>query len=192
MLNKIWIIMIVSGFFVSTVCGHAQEATNAFISGAKEAVDLFLVLMGSVAMWCGFMKIAEKSGLVDSMAEKIMPLLKFLFPAVPKKSRAMKYIALNMAANFFGLGWAATPSGIMAVKELYEMEGRKSYAANSICMFMVINMSSIQLISVNIISYRLKYGSVDPAAIVLPGIIATSVSTITAVAACKIFERGKI
>ena len=189
MLNKIWIFMIASGFFVSSLVGNAQEAANALIGGAKEAVEIFIVLMGSVAMWSGFMKIAEKSGLVDAMAEKIMPLLRLLFPDVPKKSRAMKYIALNMAANFFGLGWAATPSGIMAVKELYEMEGRQEYATNSISMFMIINMSSIQLVSVNIISYRLKYGSVDPGIIVLPGILATAVSTITAVFACKIFER---
>jgi spore maturation protein A len=145
-------------------------------------------MCGAVAMWSGFMKIAEKSGLVDLMAEKMKPVLKMLFPSIPVKSKAMKYIAINMAANFFGLGWAATPSGISAVKELDKINKFSPRASNAVCMFMVINMSSIQLISMNIISYRLKYESLNPMAVVLPGIIATTVSTVTAVIACKLLE----
>ncbi len=189
MLNRIWCLVIILGIIFATLQGKINVVSTAFLDGAKDAVDIFLLLLGTVSMWNGMITIAERSGLVKLISQKIMPLLKFLFPTVPPKDKAMDYIALNMAANFFGLGWAATPSGIMAVKELDRLNKKKATATNAMCMFLVINMSSIQLISINIISYRMKYGSLCPDKIVFPGIIATAVSTITAVWLCKLCER---
>ena len=188
MINKIWCFMVILGIAFTVLSGKTEDISLVMLSGAKDAVDLFIVMAGAVSLWSGIMKIAEKSGGVDFISQKMMPILKWLFPSVPKGHKAMKYISLNMAANILGLGWAATPSGIMAVKELNSLNGKKEIPSKAISMFMVINMSSIQLVSINIISYRMKYLSSDPAEIVLPGIIATAVSTVSAVWLCKIYE----
>lgn len=192
MINKIWCIMVILGIVFTAAEGKTEDISSVMLSGAKEAVDLFIVMAGAVSLWSGIMKIAEKSGCVDFIAEKMTPLLKWLFPSVPKGHKAMEYISLNMAANILGLGWAATPSGIMAVKELNRLNRNKGMPSKAISMFMVINMSSIQLVSINIISYRMKYMSANPAEIVLPGIIATAVSTVSAVWLCKIYEGREI
>ena len=188
MINRIWCFMVIFGIVFTGISGKTEDISLVMLSGAEDAVDLFIVMAGAVSLWSGIMKIAEKSGGVDFISRKMMPILRWLFPSVPQGHKAMKYISLNMAANILGLGWAATPSGIMAVKELNNLNGKKEFPSKAISMFMVINMSSIQLVSINIISYRMKYSSANPAEIVLPGIIATAVSTVSAVWLCKIYE----
>lgn len=189
MLSKIWCLMIIFGIFFTVINGKCEKISSVFLEGAAEAMELFWVMAGAVAFWSGIMKIAEKSGLIKAISEKMRPILEYLFPDIPKGHKALDYISLNIAANFLGLGWAATPSGIMAVREMDKLNRRKGRATNAMCMFLVINMSSVQLISMNIISYRLKYGSENPAEIVLPGIIATTVSTAAAVWACRMCEK---
>ncbi|MCD8090418.1 MAG: nucleoside recognition protein, partial [Clostridiales bacterium] len=141
-----------------------------------------------LSMWTGLMKIGERSGLMDIMAEKIMPFLKFLFPDVPKEHKAMKHIAANVIANMLGLGWAATPAGLSAMKELQELNPEKDKASRAMCMFMVFNMSSLQLVSVNIIAYRSQFNSANPSEIIGPGLFATFVSTITGILVIKLIE----
>lgn len=194
MLNFLWGAMLLIGIVYGAATGRMNEVTDAALSSAKEAVSLCITMAGIVAMWVGIMEIAKSSGLVERLTRKMRPLLGFLFPDVPGEHRAMEFISANMIVNFLGLGWAATPFGLKAMEELAKLEKqRKSVspgtASNAMCTFLILNISSLQLIPVNIIAYRSQYGSVNPTAIVGPGIVATAVSTVVAVIFCKVMER---
>lgn len=194
MLNFLWGAMLLIGIVYGAATGRMNEVTDAALSSAKEAVSLCITMAGIVAMWVGIMEIAKSSGLVERLTRKMRPLLGFLFPDVPGEHRAMEFISANMIANFLGLGWAATPFGLKAMEELAKLEKqRKSVspgtASNAMCTCLILNISSLQLIPVNIIAYRSQYGSVNPTAIVGPGIVATAVSTVVAVIFCKVMER---
>ena len=131
--------------------------------------------------------------MVNRAASAMGPILRFLFPSVPENSTAARYMATNMVSNFLGLGWAATPAGISAMKELKRLQKMSNQATDAMCDFLIINISSLQLIPVNIIAYRSQYGAVSPAAIVGPAIIATSISTLAAVIFIKLRQAfGKI
>ncbi|MCD7777079.1 MAG: nucleoside recognition protein [Clostridiales bacterium] len=188
MLNFLWAGMIFLGILTAAFSGNLEAVTNGAIDSAKEAVNVVIVMVGVLSMWTGLMKIGEKSGLIELMAEKIMPFLKFLFPDVPRDHKAMKHIAANVIANMLGLGWAATPAGLLAMKELQKLNPEKDKASRAMCMFMVFNMSSLQLVSVNIIAYRSQFNSANPSEIIGPGLFATLVSTITGIAVIKIIE----
>ena len=149
-------------------------------------------MLGAMAFWCGLMEIAEKSGLIDKCKCGVAPLISWLFPNVPRQSRAFSYITTNMISNFLGLGWAATPAGIRAMQELSELNGHNSVASCDMCTFLVINISSIQLIPVNIIAYRSQYGSANPTSILFPSIIATTCSTFVAVIFCRFMMKREV
>ena len=194
MLNLLWGAMLLIGIVYGAATGRMNEVTDAALSSAKEAVSLCIAMAGIVAMWVGVMEIAKSSGLVERLTGKMQPLLRFLFPAVPRDHRVMEFISANMIANFLGLGWAATPFGLKAMEELAELEKQRKTvspgtASNAMCTFLILNISSLQLIPVNIIAYRSQYGSVNPTAIVGPGIVATAVSTVVAVVFCKMMDR---
>lgn len=189
MLNYVWGAMIIIGIIFSVFTGRVDQVTQSIISSSKEAVELVFTMLGIVATWTGIMKIAEKGGIIDDLSNKMRFVLKYLFPDIPKNHKANKYIATNIIANMLGLGWAATPSGIMAMKELQKLNRDKDIASNSMCMFLIINTSSIQLISINIIAYRAKYGATDPTDIILPTLFATAVSTLVGIMYAKFKER---
>ena len=201
MLDILWAGMLLTGILYGALTGNMNEVTDAALSSAKEAVSLCITMAGIVAMWVGVMQIARSSGLVDRMTKGMQPLLRFLFPWIPKEHRAMEFISANMIANFLGLGWAATPFGLKAMEELGNLEEErrqgkalgnvreKGIASNEMCTFLILNISSLQLIPVNIIAYRSQYGSVNPTAIVGPAIVATLVSTAVAVVFCKGMEK---
>ena len=186
MLNKIWCFMVLFGVIYGIITGRSEAVTNAVIGGGKDAVTLSISMVGVVAVWTGIMKIGEEAGIIDAVTKKIEPVMNFLFPEIKNKKKAKNYIATNMVANFLGLGWAATPAGLLAMKELQIINRDKSTASNSMCMFMIINMSSVQLITVNVLAYRLQYGSMNPAEIIGPGIIATIFSTLAGIIFGKI------
>ncbi len=190
MLNYIWGAFIVIGVLYGILTGRVEDVTNAAISGGKDAVSLCITMLGVMATWTGIIKIAQKGGAIELLSKKMKPLLRFLFPSVPDGHPAQEYIATNFIANFLGLGWAATPAGLEAMKELDKLNHHKSTASNAMCMFLIINMSSIQLISVNIIAYRQQYGSLNPSEIMAPCLIATLVSTVAGVLYAKARERG--
>lgn len=189
MLNYLWGSMILIGILFSAFSGNLSSITNAAINSSREAVNICLTMLGILAMWTGLISIAEKSGLINSIAKKMMPLLKFLFPRLSEKSKAMQYICTNIIANMLGLSWAATPAGLKAMEELQKINPQKDIASREMCMFMIINMSSLQIVSINIIAYRAQYNSVNPSEIIGPGLFATFVSTITAIIITKIFEK---
>lgn len=186
-MNYLWGGMIVIGVIFSALHGGFGLITEAAVSSAKEAVNLAIAMTGVVAMWTGLMEIAKEAGMLAYCAKKMRPFLKFLFPRLPRESRANELIATNFIANIFGLGWAATPAGLEAMQELKLFSSEKPGVASlEMCTFLVLNISSLQLIPVNMIAYRSQYGSVNPTAVVGPGIVATFVSTLTAVILCKI------
>ncbi len=185
-MNYLWGGMIIIGVIYGAFTGNLAAVTNQALASAKEAISLCITMAGAMAFWVGIMRIAERAGMVEHAARGVGPVLQFLFPSVPKESAARTYIATNMVANILGLGWAATPAGLSAMKELRKLDADHGRATDAMCDFLILNISSLQLIPVNIIAYRSQYGSVSPAAIVGPAIIATLISTGAAV----IFIKG--
>lgn len=203
MLNYLWAGMILVGIVFGAFNGKMQDITNAALDSSKEAVTLCITMIGVMAFWTGIMEIASKAGIIRMASERMRPLIKFLFPALPEEHGANEHIATNFIANFLGLGWAATPAGLKAMEELGKLEDdrragkapgparRKGIAGNEMCTFLIINISSLQLIPMNVIAYRSQYGSVNPAGIIGAGIVATMVSTGAAVIFCKMMDRGR-
>ncbi len=189
MLNYIWAILIMVGIMVAAFTGTMENVSTGILDSSREAIQLCIVMLGVVGMWTGIMKLAEATGLVRQLTRLLMPMLRLLFPRIAGDEKAMGYIAANMVANLLGLGWAATPTGLQAMKELQRIHretcrvtgGDPNAASDEMCLFMVINISSLQLIPINMIAYRSQYGSVHPGAIILPGMIATFVSTLAGV-----------
>lgn len=204
MLNYLWGFMIIIGTIFAAFTGNLPSVTEAALDSAKEAVTLCITMIGVMSFWVGLMKIAERAGLIEGASKKLEPLLTFLFPSIPKDHKAREYISTNMIANFFGLGWAATPAGIKAMEELEKLEDErrkspvlgkrgvpKGIANTEMCTFLIINISSLQLIPINIIAYRTQYGSTNPTRIVGAAILATTVSTAVGVIFAWVMERVK-
>lgn len=202
MLNYIWAFMILIGVVYGAFTGRMAEVTSAALDSAGDAVSLCITMIGVMALWVGLMEIAQKSGLIAKLTKGIQPFISFLFPKIPKDHVAREYIATNLIANVLGLGWACTPAGLKAMEALSDLEeDRKSQRGNSslqtaetkvaskeMCTFLILNISSLQLIPVNMIAYRSQYGSVNPAGIIAPAIVATFFSTLVAVLYCKFKE----
>lgn len=188
MLNILWVIMIAGGIFFAAFHGTMGQITESFISSSTEAVNLCIFMLGVIGVWNGMMEIAVKSGLMKKIAKTMYPFIRWLFPDIPPRHKANEYIAANMAANILGLGWAATPAGLKAMRELQKLEEGGGRASDMMCAFLVLNISSLQLVPINMIAYRSQYGSVNPAAVVLPAICATMISTIAGIVFIKIME----
>lgn len=191
MINYIWAFLIVIGTLVGIVTGRADAVSNAAIDGAKDAALLCVSLIGAYALWLGVLNIAKEAGLITSIAKRMRRIIKWLFPDVKKNSAASGYITLNIVANMLGMGNAATPFGLKAMKELQAENPNKKKATHSMCMLLVINASSVQLIPLTVIALRSAAGSAAPGEIVLTAFLATSITTIVGVTAAKIFRGSK-
>ena len=216
MLNYLWAGMTLTGILWGALHGQMTAVTDGAIQASKEAVTLCITMLGVMTLWTGVLEIGHRSGLVDQLAGRMGPILTFLFPRLDPDGEARKQISVNMIANILGLGWAATPAGLKAMEELkkVEEERRKGGAArqkdtpgqeetagqraaarqagtasNEMCTFLIINISSLQLIPMNMIAYRSQYGSVNPTAIVGPALAATFISTVVAVIFCRVMDR---
>ena len=185
MLNYIWAFMIIIGIIYGSLTGHMAELSNAALDSAKEAVTLCITMLGVMALWVGLMQIAQKAGIIASMTKKLRPFLLFLFPRLRYEDIALEYISTNVVANILGLGWACTPAGRKnkACKD-------PTAASNEMCNFLILNISSLQLIPVNIIVYRSQYGSVTPTSIIMPAILATTCSTLAGILFIKFADRS--
>lgn len=202
-MNYLWGGMLLVGILYGAFTGNLNEVTDAVINSSREAVSLCITVAGVTALWCGIMKIAENTGLIASLTRKLKPILRFLFPSMPEDHPAGGLIATNMIANVLGLGWAATPAGLKAMGELEQLEEERrerrlekdchpvlrGTASNEMCTFLIINISSLQLIPINMIAYRAQYGSANPAAVTGPALLATGVSTLAAVLFCTVMNR---
>ena len=190
--------------------------TDGAIQASKEAVTLCITMLCVMTLWTGVLEIGHRSGLVDQLAGRMGPILTFLFPRLDPDGKARKQISVNVTANILGLGWAATPARLKAMEELKKVEeerrkggaaGRKDTpgqeetagqraaarqagtASNEMCTFLIINISSLQLIPMNMIVYRSQYGSVNPTAIAGPALAAAFISTVVAVIFCRVMDR---
>lgn len=217
MLNYLWAAMIAIGIIYAAFTGNLESITNAALDSAGEGISLCITTAGVMALWMGLMEIAQQAGLVAKLTRGIEPALNFLFPRIPRGHKAREYIATNIIANVLGLGWACTPAGLKAMEQLAKLEAergnpeyidtestvgnssrsiqrgsgeRSRHASSEMCTFLILNISSLQLIPVNMIAYRSQYGSTHPAAIIAPAIAATLVSTVAAVVYCKFHDRG--
>jgi len=188
-LNYIWGGMILLAIVVAAFTGNIPALTNAAIESAREAVMLCITILGVLSMWTGLLTVADRAGMVKTLSRKLKPTLRYLFPELGRNHPAHEPIATNFIANILGLGWAATPSGIMAMKALQKDNPSKDTATKSMRMFMVINMSSLQLVTISVVAYRTQYGSANPSEIIGPGLIITMATTVIAVAFCKVLER---
>lgn len=229
MLNYLWAGMMAAGIFWAAFHGNMAAVTNGALDSAKEAVALCITMLGILSFWSGILRVGEEAGLIEAMTEKMRPVIRFLFPDLPDGHPAAAHISTNMIANILGLGWAATPAGLAAMKELGRLEEERRQeqkksshlseegpqaepggglwagvrrkrrrpamprgaASNEMCTFLIINISSLQLIPMNMIAYRSQYGSAAPAAIVGPAIAATAVSTAAGIIFCKVMDKRR-
>ena len=189
MMNYLWGGMLITGIIYGVLTGNVKDITDAVLASSREAITLCFTMFGIVAFWSGLMEVAVDAGIMQGMTRLLKPVMHFLFPDIPKDHPAVTSISANFVANILGLGWAATPAGLRAMSELAELEeergGLTDTASDEMCTFLVINISSLQLIPVNIIAYRSQYGSADPTAIIVPAILATLVGTLVAVFFCR-------
>ena len=177
-MSAVVIILCVTSVIMSLVFGKTSELSSAAILGATQAFELVLKLAGGLCFWSGIMKVAQKAGICDAIAKLLRPILKLIFPKLPEKSTACKLISMNISANLLGLGNAATPFGIAAMKELSHLNLNKSVASDEMVCFAVINSSSIQLLPTTLCLLRASYGAKNPLD-VLPCIICASVLSLS-------------
>jgi len=190
MINAIWAFMLLLGIGYGVASGRASEITNALLEGAGSGVTLCMTMLGVMAMWSGIMEIGEKAGLIQKLSRRMEPLLRFLFPGIPKEHPSLKYIATNFVANILGLGWAATPAGLKAMESMAEINPeKKGVASKEMCTFLILNISSLQLIPMTMVAYRQQYGSVNPTAIIGPALVATGLSTLAGILFARIMGR---
>ena len=225
-MNYLWAGMMLVAVIYGAIHGTIPEVTQAALDSSKEAVTLCVTMLGILSFWMGLMQIADASGLIGRLTRGIQPVLRWLFPRIPKGHPALEQIAVNCIANILGLGWAATPAGLKAMEELKNLEEErraaevfpgqqtgtvsagagsrqlgvknaggcgypavpKGVASDEMCVFLILNISSLQLILMNVVAYRSQYGSVNPTAIVGPAIIATAVSTVAGIIFCKVMD----
>lgn len=189
MINKIWLFLIVSGVLVSVIKGTTEQLSAGIVENVSSSVEVIMGLVGVMALWTGIMRVAEEAGLVKKISEGIRPLLKVIFPEVPPNHPAMGAMVMNITANMLGLGNAATPLGINAMKELQRLNPHPPIATNAMCTFLVINTSSVQLVPATVIGLRAATGSANPSEIVGTALIATTVSTLVGITCAKVLQR---
>lgn len=190
-MNKIWPGMVIIAIVLSIVQGNLQELITSLMNSTQSALETVLDMTGMLCMWSGFMKIAEESGIVKGISKKVTPLVKFIFPKLPKDNEAAGHIAMNMTANILGLGNVATPMGLKAMEKLEMYNDNKNRLSDSMMMFIILNTASIQLIPTSVIALRASYNSANPADIVLPIIIASFGSVIIGIILVKLSCRRK-
>ena len=189
MVNVIWFTLILIGIGYSFFTNNLELANTTIMDSANISLDMLFKIFPAVALWMGLTKIAEESGLLTKMSEKLTPVLSKLFPEIPKGHESLGLIASNMVANIFGLGSAATPFGLKAMSSLQKLNKKKDTASSSMITFLVVNTSGLTIIPTTIISLRMMYGSANPTKIVLACIISTFFSTLAGIIIDRILRR---
>lgn len=181
--------MIVLGIIGSIYFGKLPEINQAILNEGTRAIEFSITLASVMALWMGIMNIAKDSGLIEKIASKISPLMKILFPCVPSNHKAMSYMIMNMVLNMLGAGNGATAFGLKAMKELQTLNTNKNKASKDMIMFLVINISSIQIIPFTMLKIRIDAGSTNPNSIILTTLFATIISTTVGICSCKLIQR---
>lgn len=191
-MGKIWFYMIVIGIVGSVCFQNLGELNTVILNESSKAIEFAIGLAGIMAFWMGIMNIAKDSGLIEKIGDKLSPIMKKLFPSVPKGHKAMSYIVMNMALNMLGAGNGATAFGLKAMAELQTLNKHKDTASNDMVMFLVINISSVQIIPFTMLKIRADAGAQFPNEIIVTTLFATIVSTFIGIVTCKLFQgRGK-
>ena len=188
-MNVIWLILIAVSVITAAFTGRLEELTKAIFEGAKTAVEISLYLLGIVSLWLGITKIIEDSGLIHRISHLFRPLITRLFKTIPDAHPAISSITLNMLANLFGLGNAATPLGIKAMQDLQTLNGEKDTLSFEMMLFIVVNTASVQLLPFTVVGILSSFGAVNPSGIVLPTICATVISAVIALCILFLFRR---
>ncbi len=188
-MNYIWLALMVISLVVGAINGQLEAVTKAAIEYAGVAVDISLGLIGIMAFWLGIMKIAEEGGIIRLLSRAIRPIAKFLFPDIPPDHPAIGTMLMNIIANWLGLGNAATPLGLKAMKELQKLNKSKDTATNAMVVFLALNTASITFIPMTVIAVRARLGSANPFEIISTAVFASTCATIAAVTAAKLIQR---
>ncbi len=189
MVNLVWAFFLITGLLSYFFTGKFEEASIQILNSAKLSLDMVVKIFPVMALWLGLMKIASTSGLLEKLSKFAFPLLSFLFPEIPKGHEAFSLIASNMIANMFGLGNAATPFGLKAMKVLQTLNPKKDTATRSMITFLVINTSGVTIVPTTIISLRMMYGSKNPTEIMMAALLATTISTLGAILLDRMYAR---
>lgn len=188
MINLVWLSLVVGGTAVAVFNGRINELTDAVMTQAQMGVETVLGFTGMMILWLGMMNIAQESGLIEKLGNLVRPLLTRLLPEVPPDHPAMGAILMNISANILGVGAAATPLGLKAMKHLQDLNDDSKSASNAMCTFLALNTSGVTLVPATVIALRSSAGSVNPTEIVGTAILATMCSSVAALSADRIFR----
>ena len=192
MLNAVFIALLVGAVVTAAYNGSMPAVNEALFDSAKFAANTALGLIGTMALWLGFMRVLRDAGVMASIARALSPVMHWLFPAIPRDHPAISAMILNMSANVLGLGNAATPFGLKAMQELQKLNPNKAVATDSMALFLAINTAGIAVIPTGVMAVRESLDSANPGAIILPSILATLCSTITAIVVAKFLARRRV
>ncbi|MHB8926331.1 MAG: nucleoside recognition domain-containing protein [Bacillota bacterium] len=188
LLNAVWLFLLVVGVGAAAVTGRIDVVTTSVTEATKQAVELAIGFVGTMSLWLGLMRVAEKAGLIESLGKVLRPFARWLFPSLDPAGPAVGMMLMNMSANLLGLGNAATPFGLKAMAELQKLNPDGQRASEAMCTFLAVNTSAITLVPVTIIALRAALGSTSPTAIVGPCFLATVGSAIVSVTADRFFR----
>lgn len=191
MLNYIWCGIILLSIIFSIINGTTSELSNAVLNSASDSAELIVTMCGTVCLWSGIMAIADKSGASEKLAKGLSPILSKLFPDIPRESSAFKAICSNITANLLGLGNAATPLGLKAMREMSELNGKSNSASRSMIMFVILNTTSIQLMPTMILSLLNSDGCKNPESIIPCVWISSVFGLVIGIMSVYIFSAGK-
>ena len=189
MLNIIWPIFIIIGCIYAIISGKISEINNAVFESTNNAIEVIITMFGTVCLWNGIMQIASNTSIVEIIMKIIKPLMRIVFPELKENMIAYKEITMNIIANIMGLGNAATPLGLKAMKSLQKENNNKKRLTNSMVMFIILNTASLQIIPTTVIAIRNSLGSANPTAMIVPVWIATFCAAFVAIISSKIFMK---
>lgn len=189
MINIIWFGILFIGIIFGLLLGNGELLSKTIVSTTADTVQLVIELLGMMCLWCGVMKIAEKSGLTDKLARLLKPILRKIFKEAGRDDKALGAIVMNLTANMFGLSNAATPFGIKAMEEMDRLNGGKDTASNDMVLFLILNAACIQFVPTTVVSIRAAVNSSNPGAIIIPALCTTTFASFLGIILCKFLRK---
>ena len=189
MINVIWFGILFIGIVFGLASGNGELLSKTIVTTTEDTVQLIVQLLGMMCLWCGVMKIAEKSGLTDKLAKGLKPVLRLIFKEAGQDDKALGAIVMNITANMFGLSNAATPFGIKAMEEMDRLNGHNEKASNDMVLFLILNAACIQFVPTTVVSIRAAVGSANPGAIILPALCVTTSASVIGITLCKLLQK---
>lgn len=186
LLNYLWPLLIIISYIFALITGNIEEVNKAIFSSVTDVIPLTLTLVGNMCLWCGIMNIVKSTKIIKLLTKMLKPILNWLYPNEVNDKKVMNNISVNMVSNILGIGNAATPAGLQAMADMQNKNINKSKLTDSMCMLIVLNTTSIQLIPTTIIAIRSSFNSSNPSKIIIPIWIATFAGTIVAIVSTKI------